>query len=323
VSQATLVRARSGDADAFAELTNPYRHQLLVHCYRLLGSLSDAEDMLQETLLAAWRGLSDLDGVAPLRAWLFRIATNRCLNALRDAGRRVRAEPVPPFQPPEPTRRTEVTWLEPYPDALLEPGPEARYEARETVELAFVAALQRMPPRQTAALVLRDVLGFSTSEVAGMLDTTETAVKGALQRARAAVPPEDPRPPPPESEEERELTRRFSEAFTADDIDGVVALLTDEAWLTMPPAPHEYQGPTAIGAFLRVNAAWRAGRRLRFVATRANTQPAFAAYLARPGGSPRGVGLFVVTYAGDRVAAITHFLDNGLLGRFGLPEILD
>jgi RNA polymerase sigma-70 factor (TIGR02960 family) len=163
VSQTTLDRAKAGDADAFRDLTEPYRRELQLHCYRILGSLTDAEDMLQETLIAAWRGLGHFEGRASLRAWLYRIATNRCLNALRDAGRRIPTEPVPPFQPPEPSRRGDVTWLQPYPDALLEqlpeqaPGPEARYETREAVELAFVVALQRMPPRQAAILVLRDV----------------------------------------------------------------------------------------------------------------------------------------------------------------------
>src|SRR5215216_6707663 len=193
VEQTMLQRARDGDERAFRELTDPYRRELQVHCYRMLGSLTDAEDLLQETLLAAWRGLATFQERASVRTWLYRIATNRCLNALRSAGRRVPAEPVPPFQPPEPSRRGEITWLQPYPDTLLEgiadpaPGPEARYQATEAVELAFVAGLQRLPPRQAAALLLRDVLGFATDEVAAMLGTSQTAVKGALQRARAAL----------------------------------------------------------------------------------------------------------------------------------------
>jgi RNA polymerase sigma-70 factor (TIGR02960 family) len=193
VEQTVLQRARDGDERAFRELTEPYRRELQVHCYRMLGSLTDAEDLLQETLLAAWRGLAGFQERASVRTWLYRIATNRCLNALRGAGRRVPTEPAPPFQPPAPSRRGEITWLQPYPDTLLEgvadtaPGPDARYQAAEAVELAFVAALQRMPPRQAAALLLRDVLGFATDEVAGMLGTSSTAVKGALQRARAAL----------------------------------------------------------------------------------------------------------------------------------------
>ena len=258
------------------ELVEPYRRELRVHCYRMLGSLTDAEDVLQETLLAAWRGLAGFEGRASVRAWLYRIATNRCLNAMRDAKRRVPVEPVPPFQPPEPSRRGEITWLQPYPDALLDgiadtaPGPEARYQAMEAVELAFVSALQRMPPRQAATLVLRDVLGFPAGEVADMLDTTPTAVKGALQRARAALDHDAAtRAPRPGADQERVLGRRFAEAFIAADIEGVVALLTDDAWLSMPPAPHEYHGIDAI-----------AGVPARLVHLRPPDPP-------RPGGSQR------------------------------------
>ena len=177
----------------FEDLVAEHRRELLVHCYRLLGSVTDAEDVLQEALLAAWRGLDGFEGRASLRSWLYRIATNRCLNALRDRGRRIPPEPAPPFRPPEPSRRGQVTWLQPYPDALLDRvpdsgrGPEARYTAREAIELAFIAALQRLTPRQAAVLVLCDVLGYPLGEVAPMLDTTPTAVKGLLQRARAAV----------------------------------------------------------------------------------------------------------------------------------------
>ena len=193
VSQTALDRAQAGDEQAFRDLTEPYRYELQVHCYRILGSLDDAEDMVQETLLAAWRGLDRFEGRASLRTWLHRIATNRCLNALRDAGRRRPPEPVPPFDPPEPTRRGEATWLQPCPDTLLEhladdaPGPEARYGTREAVELAFITGLQLMPPRQAATLVLRDVLGYPAADVAAMLGTGETAIKGTLQRARASL----------------------------------------------------------------------------------------------------------------------------------------
>jgi len=185
VSEGLLSRARAGDQDAFGELVDPHRHELQAHCYRILGSVQDAEDVVQETLLAAWRGLEGFEGRSSVRAWLYRIATNRCLNALRDSGRR-----PPPDRPsgrPEPTRWGEPVWIEPYPDVLLEgiadivPGPEARYESRETIELAFIAALQHLPPRQRAVLVLRDVLGFRTAEAAGMLETTEDSVKGALK----------------------------------------------------------------------------------------------------------------------------------------------
>jgi RNA polymerase sigma-70 factor (TIGR02960 family) len=279
---------------------------------------------------AAWRGLAGVEERTPVRAWLYRITTKRCLNALRDSGRR---QP-PPFEPPEPTSRGEPIWLEPYPDALLEgmvdiaPGPEARYQATETIELAFIAALQHLPPRQRAVLVLRDVLGFRTAEVADMLDSTEDSVKGALKRARATFEERLPavgrqRPPAPHSPEERALVRRFADAYEADDIDGLVALLTDDAWFTMPPLPLQYQGPPAIASFLRSSAASRGPRRFRLVPTRANTQPAFGVYL-RDEHAPvaHAAGLLVLTLQGDQIAAITRFLDTSVLPRFGLPRTL-
>jgi RNA polymerase sigma-70 factor (TIGR02960 family) len=334
VTERLLARARTGDEHAFQELTDPFRRELQFHCYRMVGSVQDAEDMLQETLLAAWRGLERFEGRASLRAWLYRIATNRCLNALRDSGRRdpPRA-PDPPFQPPEPSRLVDPTWLEPYPDALLEgvadaaPGPDTRYETKEAVELAFIIALQELPPRQRAALVLRDVLGFHTSEVAVMLDSTEASVKGALQRARATIDERSSavheRPPARRSAREREIVRRFAAAFETDDIDGVVAMLTDDAHLTMPPSPLEYQGLAAVASFLSASADHRAGRRFHLVPTRANTQPAFGLYVddaQAPIAS--ATGLIVLTLAGDRIGAITRFLDNGILFRFGLPPEL-
>ncbi|WP_245665967.1 RNA polymerase subunit sigma-70 [Actinoplanes subtropicus] len=298
----------------------------------MLGSLTDAEDLLQETLLAAWRGLSGFQQRASLRSWLYRIATNQCLNALRSAGRRLPVEPIPPFQPPEPTQRDEITWLQPYPDTLLDdiadpaPGPDARYQSTEAVELAFVAALQRMPPRQTAALLLRDVLGFATDEVAGMLNTTPTAVKGALQRARASLdqPPDSPDPariPQPTVGPDGDVPRRFADAFIAADIDGVIALLTDAAWLSMPPAPHQYHGPDAIRAFLHTAFTYRGQRRIHLLPTRANTQPAFGSYLSDPD-TPVATpaGLFVLTLTADRIQAITRFHLDALYPRFGLPE---
>lgn len=329
-----LDRARVGDEHAFRELTEPYRRELVVHCYRMLGSLTEAEDVVQETLLAAWRGLAGFERRASVRSWLYRIATNRCLNAMRDAGRRVVTEPVPPFQPPEPTRRGEITWLQPFPDSMLEgvadaaPGPDARYQATESVQLAFVAALQRMPPRQTATLLLRDVLGFSADEVAGMLGTSRTAVKGMLQRARAALERDRGTHGVPVSERAassavREVGRRFARAYTAGDVEGVVALLTDDAWLSMPPAPHEYHGHAAIAEFLRTSFGYRGNRVVRLLPARANTQPAFGSYLAD---SPDAVatpgGLFVLTVAGDRLRAVTRFHLDDLYPRFGLPERL-
>ncbi len=321
----TLARARAGDHDAFRELTEPHRRELQLHCYRILGSTQDAEDLVQEVLLAAWRSLDTFEGRASLRAWLYQIATNRCLNALRARSRRPREVPV--MDAPAPTRMREPMWLEPYPDVLLEgtlddsPGPEARYEAREAIELAFVVALQELPPRQRSALVLRDVLGFRTAEVAEMLDTGELSVKGALQRARAAVDARGPAgredAPLPDSPRERELVGRFADAVESGDVDDVVALLADNALLTMPPQPLEYQGREAVGAFLHLRAELR-GAALRAVPTRANTQPALACYLP-DAEAARPWGLIVLTIEGDAVAGITWFADTSVFPRFGLP----
>jgi RNA polymerase sigma-70 factor (TIGR02960 family) len=287
--------------------------------------------LVQETLLAAWRGLEGFEGRASVRAWLYRIATNRCLNALRARSRRPR-EVTAMDEAPRPTRRVEPVWLEPYPDVLLEgipdqsPGPAARYEARESVELAFIVALQRLPPRQRAALVLADVLGLRTAEVAELLDASEAAVKGALQRARATLreglPAERERAPRPHSPRERRLVGRFAEAVQSGDIDAIVALLTAEARLTMPPQPLEYQGHQAIAAFLRERAELR-GRPLRVVPTRANTQPAFGCYLPDPHAAiARPYGLIVLTLHDDAVAAITWFADTAVFPHFGLPRTL-
>ncbi len=335
VSERLLTRAAGGDQDAFRELTDPHRRELQLHCYRILGSMQDAEDALQETMLSAWRGLGGFEGRASLRAWLYRVATNRCLDALRAAGRRPpRPQALgPTFQPPEPTRMAEPSWLEPYPDVLLEdlpdavPGPDAHYETKETIELAFIAALQHLPPRQRAALVLRDVLGFHTAEVAEMLDGTEDSVRGALKRARGTLRQRLPaadreRAPLPNSVRERKLVRRFADAWEADDIDAIVALLTEDAWVTMPPAPFEYQGPATIADFLRHAATWRSGRRTRLVPTRANTQPAFGFYMNDEHAPiAHAVGLLVLTLEGDRISTIARF-DKSVLPHFGLPRTL-
>jgi RNA polymerase sigma-70 factor (TIGR02960 family) len=267
---------------------------------------------------------------------LYRIATNRCLNALRDAGRRPRAEVAPNVPPerPEPTREVEPIWLQPYPDALLEglpdsaPGPEARYEAREAVGLAFVTGLQRLPPTQRAVLVLRDVLGYRAAEVADMMETSEASVNSALQRARASFESRLPegyrdRAPLPRSTRERELVGRFADAFENGDVDRLVALLTDDAWLSMPPSPLQYQGPAAIGRFLSTVPAGGRLERFRLVPTRANTQPAFAFYM-RDAQCPiaHGTGLIVLTLEGDRISAITAFHDTSVFPQFGLPRTL-
>jgi len=330
MSQDTISRARQGDEDAFRELTDPYRHELQVHCYRILGSVQDAEDLVQETLLAAWRGLDRFEGRASLRSWLYRIATNRCLNALRGSDR----DPLTARADlPTPTRMSEPLWLEPYPDAMLEgipdtsPGPEGRYEVKESIALAFVAGLQHLPPRQRAVLVLRDVLGFSAADVADMLDSSEASVNSALQRARttldARVPAARERAPLPRSEAERRLLGRFADAFENGDVDAIVELLTDDAVLSMPPEPGEYVGPAAIAAFLANRYATHAGRRVRLVPTRANSQPAFGHYI-EDAQSPicRSFGVLVLTLEGDRISRLTRFGDTGILPQFGLPRTL-
>jgi RNA polymerase sigma-70 factor (TIGR02960 family) len=334
-----MTRARAGDGDAFRELTEPYRRELRAHCYRMLGSFQDAEDAVQDTLLAAWQGLGGFEGRASIRTWLYRIATNRCLNARRSASRRpATAWNIPGVEPPDPTRLGEVVWLEPYPDALLEgaadvpPGPEARYEQAESISLAFVTALQVLPPRQVAVLILRDVLGFHASEVADMLDSTPGSVNSALKRARASLqrrrPPPAGREPPPAGREpppasgspaEDAIVAKFVTAYESANLDALVALLTDDVFISMPPMPFEYEGRDIATRFFA--AIFGSGRRFHLVATRANGQPAFGAYLRAPTGTRHGIGLFVLTLTGDRICAMTRF-ENGVLPWFGLPRSL-
>jgi RNA polymerase sigma-70 factor (ECF subfamily) len=292
--------------EEFRALTDPYRRELHVHCYRMLGSVQDAEDVLQETLLAAWRGIDGFEARASLRAWLYKIATNRCLNFLRDAKRRPQTQPAWPAPPPEPSRYGEATWLEPYPDSLLAgvadsaAGPEARYEQRESIALAFVTGLQHLPARQRAVLVLRDVLGLRAAEVAEMLESSEASVNSALHRARAAIderPAMRERAPLPDSAEEREVVARFADAFERGDIEAVAEMLTDDALLSMPPQTLEYIGRQAITAFFRVVPAALGFDSFRFSPTRANGQPALL--------YERGV--IVLTLEGDRIAGITRF----------------
>jgi RNA polymerase sigma-70 factor (ECF subfamily) len=323
MDETTLDRARSGDGDAFQELIEPHRRELLAHCYRTLGSVHDAEDVLQEALMAAWRGLDRFDG-RHLRAWLYRIATNRCLNYLRDGSRRPQEARFPSSGL---TSSDEPWWLEPYPDVLLDDvavGPEARYEARESIALSFVAGLQHLPAQQRAVLVLRDVLGFSASEAAEILGTTTTSVNSTLVRARNGFRP-DRTPelvPLPRSAQEAEVVDRFVDAFQLGDLDRVVALLTGDARLSMPPEPLECRGPQAITAFLRERGFW--GPDLKLVPTRANNQPAFGYYLPDPP-SPisRASGVIVLTLSEDRISALTRFGDPAILTRFGLPRTLD
>jgi RNA polymerase sigma-70 factor (TIGR02960 family) len=330
MSAELLQLARAGNRDAFATLVEPHRGELQVHCYRMLGSLQDAEDALQETLLAAWLGLEGFEGRASLRTWLYRIATNRCLNLLRSSGRRpVTAVPLP-VSPPEPTRLGEVPWLQPYPDVLLDglpdhaPGPEARYESREAISLAFITAVQLLPPNRRAVLLLRDVLGYSAHETAELLDLTEDAVTNALKRARATIDTARPTNPAPQpgSAEERALLERFVAAFTDGDVSSLVALMTDDAWVRMPPLPFEYRGTEAVRRFFTAVDVHRRGID-RLVPVRANGQPAWGEYRRDPvAGVLHLEGIEVIGLAGDRISEITRF-ETTIAPYFGLPRTLN
>jgi RNA polymerase sigma-70 factor (ECF subfamily) len=279
--------------------------------------VQDAEDLVQETLLAAWRGLDGFEERASLRSWLYRIATNRSLNAIRERGRRPTTENT--MTSSARRRAVEPSWLEPYPDNALPdpaPGPEARYEQREAIQLSFIVALQQLPARQRAALVLRDVLGFHTDEAASILETTPQSVKAALQRARATLDSytlEREQAPLPDSPTERNLLAVFSDAVETGDTARLLTLLSSDARVTMPPQPGELVGHEAIGGYLDRRA--EVGGPLKLRATRANGQPAFGYYQRS---QPRG--MLVLTLSGSKVDEITFFADPALPGRFGLPE---
>jgi RNA polymerase sigma-70 factor (TIGR02960 family) len=333
VEQELLARARGGDGQAFAKLVTPFRRELHVHCYRMLGSAQDAEDALQETLLAAWQGLGGFEERASVRTWLYRIATSRCLNARRSASRRPKVGPPVGIDLPEPSGLGEVVWLQPYPDQFLEdiPGatasPEARYEAREAVSLAFITAVQLLPARQRAVVILRDVLGYSTQEVATMLETTEQATASVLKRARATLRRGDgpsghrPPPPAPNSPAEQRLVAEFTRAYETADVQRLINVLTDDVKLVMPPWPFEYLGRDLAAQF-HTAVTFRRGRTYRLVPTRANWQPAFALYTKDPHAEVlHANGLMVLTLAGDHISALTRF-DNSVLPTFGLPRRL-
>ena len=327
-----IAKAHAGDGDAFRALIEPYRRELQVHCYRMLGSFQDAEDALQDTLLSAWQSFGGFEGRASVRTWLYRIATNRCLNARRTASRRAPKEwDVPGVVPPEPTQLGEVVWLEPFPDTFLEGvinaplGPEARYEQTESISLAFVTGLQLLPPRQLAVLILRDVLGFHADEVAGMMDSTIESVNSALKRARSGLqrrhlPSADREPPPAaKSRSEDEVVAKFMNAWVSGDIDALVTLLTNDVFISMPPMPFEYEGRDLVARFCAT--IFGAGRRFDLLPTRANRQPAFGVYLRTPDGVSHGVGLYVLTLAGDHISAMTRF-ESSVLPWFDLPRSL-
>jgi RNA polymerase sigma-70 factor (TIGR02960 family) len=327
-----IARAQAGDGEAFRELTEPHRRELLVHCYRMLGSLQDAEDALQDTLLAAWRGVEGFQGRASIRTWLYRIATNRCLNALRSNKRRQAKEfDIGEIELPEPTRLGEIVWLEPYPDTLLDGainvplGPEARYEQNEAISLAFITALQVLPARQRAVLILREVLGYHADEVASMLGSSVESVTSALKRARATLqrqlPAGENEPPPaPASPAERALVAKFVSAYESGNVDALVAMLTADVSISMPPIPLEYHGRDVVARFYAT--VFRPGGSYDLVPTRANRQLAFGLYQRAATGCMRhGAGLIVLTATGDRIRAMTRF-DSGVLASFGLPRSL-
>ncbi len=336
-----IARARAGDHNAFRDLVEGHSHELQVHCYRILGSLQDAEDALQETLVSAWRNLGEFGQRSSLRTWLYQIATNRCLSMLRADRRRPRiAPPVPAAALPEPTGAGDAPpWLEPYPDVLLDylvdqrPGPEARYEITESISLAFITALQLLPPRQRATLVLRDVLGYHAAEVAQMLGTTQEAVSSALKRARATVDGHladsgagggvgGRRPAgQPDNAAENRLVALLTDALERADLDALIELLVADVRFSMPPAMLEYRGIESAQRLLAA-VTFRPGRTYRVVPTRANGQPAFGLYLADPHASVyRAYSLLVIATAGDDITAITGFTTN-VMARFGLPRTL-
>jgi RNA polymerase sigma-70 factor, ECF subfamily len=329
-----LDAARAGDEDAFARLVEPHRGLLDAHCYRMLGSVHDAEDAMQEALLRAWRAISRFEGRSSLRTWLYTIATNVCLKAIERRPKLVL--PVdfgPPTDPHEHTAPplAESVWIEPYPDqrlGLAEPlaGPEARYEQRESIELAFIAALQLLPPRQRAVLILRDVLGFSGEEVAQALDTSPEAVYSALQRAHKSV---DARLPERSQQATlraigddglREIVDAFVAAWEQGDVDAVAAMLTDDATIAMPPMPTWYQGRDAVAGFLRRTPLGE-GRRWRVVPVGASGQLAFGFYLwDDDAGAFTAHDVIVLTMEGDRIAELIAFLYPDAFARFGLPR---
>ncbi|HEY1573282.1 MAG TPA: sigma-70 family RNA polymerase sigma factor [Pseudonocardiaceae bacterium] len=311
-----LDAARAGDPDAFERLVSPYRDELVAHCYRMLGSRHDAEDAVQEALVRAWRSVGGLDGRGFVRAWLYKIATNRCLTMVERLSRRELPVDVLPGTP-----NTEINWLEPYPD----PSPEASYLARESVELAFVAALQHLSALQRAVLILREVLGFSAAEVADQLDTSTAAVNSALQRARKVIDAsrisQQRERSTLDSDAVDEIVSRWITAWQAGDVDAIVALLSDDARFSMPPQLEWYVGPDAIRAFL-TNGPLQPQARWRFLPTTANGQPAFGTYLwldaahaYLPG------GLDVLTIHDGQVTEIVAFISADLTD-FGLPASL-
>jgi RNA polymerase sigma-70 factor (ECF subfamily) len=330
----TLKAAQNGDEAAFARLLAPYRRELRAHCYRLAGSLHEADDLLQDSLLRAWKGLPGFEGRADLRTWLYKVTTNACLDALeKRAGRVLPTSLGPPIGPDDTfaAPRLDPIWVEPCPADLYEgtePSPEARYGRLESVALAFLVALQLLPARQRAVLILRDVMGWQAAECAALLDLSVAAVNSALQRARerlATAPELMARRPEADDAELSALLGRYVRAWEQADVDELVALLHEDAKLAMPPLAAWIAGARAIGASIAAMVFGPAGPGVfRLVETEASGQPAFAAYERdREGGLWRARALHVIEIRQARIAAITAFLDPSLVSRFGLPTVLD
>jgi RNA polymerase sigma-70 factor (ECF subfamily) len=339
-----LAAARRGSSREFGELAEPYRRELRVHCYRILGSLHDAEDMVQETMLRAWKRIDTYEGRASFRAWLYKIATNACLDLLDQRRRRVNrllpnhlfspADPHKPIKPPD----LEILWLEPLPDEwLADPtaaNPEARYSSRESISLAFLIALQILPPRQRAVLILKDVLDWSTDEIAGLLDTTTSSVSSALHRARVTIAKNyhggKPQVPQYEAADERtqKLLDKYIHAWQTADVNGLVALLKKDATLSMPPSPTWYAGREDIGLFAARTVfasndmfPGPANGRWKLLPVGANGGVGVAVYQRMDNGEYRPFGVHVLTFDGGQIVQVMCFIDPSWPGRFGLPEI--
>jgi RNA polymerase sigma-70 factor, ECF subfamily len=329
-----LLEAQRGDRDAFETLAGPFRKELELHCYRMLGSIHDAEDLVQETLLRAWRSVAEFEGRASFRSWLYRIATNACLNALasRKSTQRLMPQALgPPADAPPEAAAVDIAWLEPYPDGALPenagaPGPEARYEMHEAVQLAFIAAVQHLPPRQRAVLLLRDVLGWSAAEAAQLLETSTASINSALQRARATLETLSGLPRPNvavDDDAQRALLDRYVETWEAADLDGLVALLKADAVLSMPPFREWYAGREAIRRFLAYAWSTRGYAGFRLVSTAANRQPAFALYSRTHDDAEfRAHSLQVLTLRDAQIEVLTNFKNAQLFAAFRLPATL-
>lgn len=324
---------RSGDEVAFAALTEPYRRQLHLHCYRMLGSFDEAEDLVQETLLRAWRGRAGFDGRSMVRTWLYRIATNACLDFLESRSRRMQS-----LESPQAAESYGVEWLQPYPDRLLDQiasgdsEPDALVIARETIELAYLAAIQYLPPKQRAILILRDALGWSAKETANLLDASVSSVNSSLHRARTAMRRRLPKrrlewsTAATPTIAEQKLLELYMDATDRADVAGLTALLREEVRLTMPPYPTWFQGREEIATAFALSTDQSSPAylgQLRTVATAANRQLAVAAYVRRSGDSEyRALGVDVLRLEGDLVVEITRFVNADLFAAFGLPPTL-